>query len=122
MATLHWERITAGAWRLVDGDAQVWALVDRYIDERTGEAAKGGGRGIFAKPRFKVTHPKIEYPQTRDGAHWSLASTVAGAKRDAEGHLHRNRCAYEDFTITDESIEPAFIPTLAGLRAIGVAA
>lgn len=116
--TLHWNHTAAGQWRLVDEDEATWALIDRLIDERTGKPAEGGGRGIFAKPRFKAICPQLEYPQSTDEPrYWCLASTVIQAKHRAEAWLRRQ---WDEFVIVDQIPEPAFIPTLAGLRAIGV--
>lgn len=111
MVTLHWECLTPRHWRLVDQDGNGWATVRPYIDPATGEPAKGGGRGMFAKPTCRVTFC------TSRGSSWVLAATIGQAKRRAEQYVQRRNS--EDFTIVAESPEPAFMPTLAGLRAIG---
>jgi hypothetical protein len=124
MQTLRWERVRAGQWRLVDEARAVWADVARYIDERTGKPALGGGRGIFAAPRFKATcrNPDMPYyPRGADApvAYWVLGSTVAKAKHNIEAWLIRNSCAVENFTIArDGAPEPAIELTVAGLRAM----
>jgi hypothetical protein len=124
MVTLHWERLAAGSWRLVGDDLSVWATVERLIDERTGKPAEGGGRGMFARPRFKAICTNDEMPSNAGGEphrYWVLGSTVGKAKRHVESWLFRNAGAVENFTITDEAPEPVFIPTLAGLQALGIA-
>jgi hypothetical protein len=116
MVTLHWERLSAGRWRLVDGDANVWALVEPPIDERTGEPVKPGGRGIFARAAFKAAMAADPH---RVESRWTTGHTPAQAKRRAEDMLRRWQ--WQDFeVIADVPLpEPRYIPTAAGLRAIG---
>lgn len=115
MVILHWERLAAGRWRLVDDEQTAWALIEPALDERTGEPVKPAGRGIYASGAFKVTLPRRDYPQsTLDPLYWCLASTILKAKHHAVAALRRT--SWDDFNV--DSDEPAYVPTLAGLRAI----
>ncbi len=116
MFKLHWERVSAGQWRLIDGDATVWAIIEPYINECTGGAVKAAGRGIFARAAFRVT---LAADPHRVPSHWTTGHTVAHAKRRAENILRRWQ--WNDFeVITGVDLpEPRYIPTADGLRAIG---
>jgi hypothetical protein len=83
---VSWRRIGARHWELVEVDNphSVWACVEPYGD------GVRRGRGMFAQPTAKAFCMRPDMPSRHGGQHWSLASTVAMAKRDIVGYICRH--------------------------------
>jgi hypothetical protein len=91
---LMWQRIASRHWQLVEVDnpESVWARVEPYGN------GQRRGRGMFAQPTAKALCLHPDMPSRHGEQHWSMASTVASAKRDIVEYISRHSNA-PDFEV-----------------------